>query len=656
MRIVKIRCILAASIAALAVGNQVYATPAAGSGLSSQNRWAGLAHRTKNPLFSELQTGRHGLYSVVCWTHNLNIKNLPADLIAKYGGTAWDDQLKNTYLESARNGLGYMDMPGGLTGKFGSRTTAFHYDLYRRYGVRFDVWTEGSPTTAAAIKQGAEVLNPSSKELGRKVAVSVVDPHYVDAQETILTNLGQKMRDKPFRGVYYGKDEPHVRIPEGSPDKWGPYGQQMAKEVLANYGYGKFAAPTPKDPVFDKDPNKPLRWIAYNRWASDKWFETRTRLYKALRAADPRAVYSPADYWFMSGFVPFDYPKLVSCTDMFEIDPYASSAERRRGRGVYNHGFGAKFMSDLTGRRVRVIAQAFNYAGYTMKPDDLREWVSQALRCGASAISYYTMDNPQYTDPDRWKMMLHIAKVVSTMPRIAIPTDPDTAVLYASYTHMSMGSSTGADQIYSTHALVGEMAGSWYKFVADSQLETGERDLTGYKVVYLPIGKYMTSDATAKIETYIRAGGVLICGDAEAFGSDLRGSDTSGIRERILGIRTIGPSKAVKIKLSASFPGVKAGTLLPIFPSEQDNNASTAWTISVSDKAAKVIGVYPDGKPAIISHKLGKGTVITFAANPFAPQVTVENTQWPAVFKALQKHFGCKVDRPIWRFELPDDH
>ncbi len=644
MRKVAIGRVLAAAIAAVAIGGQVCAASPE------------LAHRTKNPLFSELLTSRHGLYSVVSWTHNLNIKNLPADKMAQFGSpSAWDEQVKKTYLESAQNGLGYMDMPGGLNGEFGPRTTAFHYDLFRKYGVRFDIWTEGSPTTAAALKQGAELLNPKGKEAGDKAAVSVVDPHYVDAQEAILTDLGQTMRDKPFRGVYYGKDEPRVRIPEGSPDQWGPYGQQMAKEVLSNYGYGKFAAPTPKDPIFDKDPNKPLRWIAYNRWASDKWLETRARLYKALHAVDPRAVYSPADYWFMSGFVPFDYPKLASCTDMFEIDPYASSAERRRGRGVYNHGFGAKVMSDLTGKRVRVIAQAFDYAGYAMKPEDLREWVSQALRCGASAISYYTMDNPQYTDPERWKMMLHISKVVSTMPRIAVPTDPDTAVLYASYTHMSMGSSTGADQIYSAHALVGEMAGSWYEFVADSQLENGDRDLTGYKVVYLPVGRYMTSEATAKIEAYVRAGGVLICGDAEAFGSDLQGKDTSKTREEILGIRTIGPSKANKIKISAGFPGVKAGTILPIFALEQDNgSASTAQAISIVDKSAVVLGVYPDGKPAIVSHKLGKGTVITFAGNPFAPRVTVENTQWPAVFKALQKHFGCKVDRTIWRFVLPD--
>ena len=100
----------------------------------------------------------------------------------------------------------------------------------------------------------------------------------------------------------------------------------------------------------------------------------------------------------MSGFQPYDFSRLAACSDLMECDPYASSAERERGRGVFNHGFGAKFMCDLTGKPVRIVAQAFHYAGYDMTPDDLREWVSQALRCGASAIDYYEMDSPRWTD------------------------------------------------------------------------------------------------------------------------------------------------------------------------------------------------------------------------------------------------------------------
>ncbi len=351
----------------------------------------------------------------------------------------------------------------------------------------------------------------------------------------------------------------------------------------------------------------------------------------------------------MSGFRPFDYPSLAACTDLFDIDPYASSAEQRRGRGVYNHGFGAKFMSDLTGKPVRIIAQAFDYAGYTMSPQDLREWLSDALRCGASAICYYQLDNPEYTAPDRWAMMLHLSKVISTMNRVALPRDADTAVLYASYTHMSMGASTDGDQIYAAHALIGEMVGSWFKFISDSQLDSGQRTLKGYKAVYLPIGKYITPATAKEIEDYVRGGGVLVCGDAEAFGCDLKGNDTSRTRERILGIHVDGPANAGKLLFSPDFSDGTSGVIeLPVL----DEAGARAVTVAGDD--ATVIGCYPDGDPAVVLNRLGKGEVITFAANPFSPEVTVEQTRWPEVFKILQTRFGCRVDRPIWRFVLPD--
>ena len=319
--------------------------------------------------------------------------------------------------------MGYLNLPGGLDGKEPWRTAEFHREQFRKYGVRYDVWSEGGGSIAAALKNGAELLNATAKDLGRKPSVSWVDPAYVEAQAQILRKLGAQLKGEPFVGYYYGKDEPSVHLPEGAPEQWGAYGRAMAKEVLEQYGSGRFAAPLPKEKSFQEDPNKPLRWLAYNRWMNDQFIASRCRLRQVLREADPGARYSPADYWFMSGFQPYDFSRLAACSDLMECDPYASSAERERGRGVFNHGFGAKFMCDLTDKPVRIIAQAFHYAGYSMTPDDLREWVSQALRCGASAIDYYTMDSPRWTDLPRWKMMLHLSSVITRMNRIALPSD-----------------------------------------------------------------------------------------------------------------------------------------------------------------------------------------------------------------------------------------
>jgi hypothetical protein len=98
-----------------------------------------------------------------------------------------------------------------------------------------------------------------------------------------------------------------------------------------------------------------------------------------------------------------------------------------------------------------------------------------------------------------------------------------------------------------------------------------------------------------------------------------------------------------------------AGTSLRLFDLKHRDEAplTGAHEIVLTDPKAGILGIYPDGSPAIVMHKLGKGRVITFAANPFAPQVTVDATPWPAAFKGLQQSLGCKVDQPIWRFALP---
>jgi hypothetical protein len=74
--------------------------------------------------------------------------------------------------------------------------------------------------------------------------------------------------------------------------------------------------------------------------------------------------------------------------------------------------------------------------------------------------------------------------------------------------------------------------------------------------------------------------------------------------------------------------------------------------IALADPNTEILGPYPDGSPAIIIRNLGKGRVIAFAANPFAPQVAVDASLWPAAFKGLQQTLGCKVDQPVWHFAL----
>ncbi len=625
----------------------------------------GLKRRTAKPLFKELLASEPGGYTMVSWAHDLNPRSKQGLKSPELADDAvWQKEVQAIFKETGEAGLGFLDLPGRLDGKEPWRTPEFHREQFRKYGVRYDVSSENSEAIAAAVKNGAEILNPSAKALGARTALSWVDPAYVEAQAGILRRIGAQLKGEPFVGYYYGKDEPAIHIPEGKPERWGKYGQAMAKEVREKYGFGRFEAPLPKVEGFLKDPNKPFRWIAYNRWANDRFIETRCRLSQVLHEAHPDARYSPANYCFMGAVPVYDYSRLAACSDLMECDPYASSGERTRGRGVFNHGFGAKFLSDLTGKPVRIVAQAFDYAGYDMTPDDLREWVSQSLRCGASAIDYYEMDSPRWTRPDRWQRMLYLSSVITRMNRIDLPKTADTAVLYTLYTHMSQGNSASGDQVYAAHALVGELAGSWFKFVSDAQLERGESSLKDYKAVYLPLAKYMTPAAAKIIEDYVRAGGMLVCGDAEAFSFDLEGNDTAATRERILGIKLVNDKAAKKRRGTAGAEGIvikstewglPVGTSLPLFPARfgEESSEIRAFKVAPVDPNLETLGTYPDGSPAIVSRKLGKGRVFTFAANPFAPQVTVDPSPWPAAIKGLQQWIGCKVDQPIWHLVIP---
>ena len=620
--------------------------------------WDGLGRRTAEPLFEELLSAAPGRYTVSSWAHDLGQAprpgSSPAD--ARQADADWRREAEIIVAEAGAAGIGLMILP------VDNRPVSMELlrDEHRRHGVTFDVWSEGSASLAAALDRGAEVLNPAERAQGAPPTVSIVDPHYVDAQEEVLRRLGAQFRDEPATGKYYGKDEPYGRLSAAAPDARGPHGRAMAEEVRDSYGFGRYALPEPGDAAFNADPERPLRWLAFNRWFDDQFSASRARLSRALHETHPSARYSPANYWFMSGFGAFDYSRLAAASDVMTLDPYASSAEGvLRGRGVFNHGFGAKFMRDLTGKPVCIIAQAFDYAGYSMTPDDLREWVSQALRCGATEIQFYPEDLPRRNDPERWQMMLHVARVVTRMNRIALPESADTAVLYTLPTHMSHGPmahgpASGGNQVYAAHALVGELAGSWFDFVSDAQLERGEKSLAGYKVVHLPVATIMTPEATRILEDYVRGGGTLVCGDAAAFTSDLAGADTSAARERLLGIRLGGPREAGAIRLVDAAWGLPAETELRVWEARLSDKEPPVKPWAIEPLAgARVIGTYADGAAAVVEHALGTGRVITFAANPFAPAVTVDESPWPALFKGLQEACGCRVDLPIWRFLLP---
>lgn len=604
----------------------------------------------KEPLFKELLSDSPGGYRTGLWSH-WEVCQLK-DTEKKFSKVEWEKEARKNLIEAAEAGLMGPGHPWVLSSDnvFWDRR-----EFYQKYGQQlYHGWYE-------------HFFDPNKFE-------SLVDPAWVKACLQEVINYAVRYKDEDFMWGFIGKDEPTVATHQGKKSESGPFMQKADKEVLTEYGFNKYGMPAPNDPDFWEHPeDHPFQWIAFNRWAAEKYNQSKIEIYKTIKGINPRFKFVPCDYGFMGGVPAFDYSGIANYCDVVQCDAYASSAEYspwpgRKGRGVYNHGFGTKLLSDLTGKPVWTIVQAFDY-DYNPTPEDIREWASQALRNGATYITFFDGEgkgdqSSPYTRPDRYKMMLNIARQMKNMNKIKIPNDPDTAIFFSSDSHSSQGQNSTADEVYTAYALLGEKIGSWFDFISDRQIERGIKSLDKYKVLYIPYGEYQRSSIIDRIEEYVKKGGVVIAGDPLIFSRDINGEDISRYREQIFGVslKEQSEEKEIKITDTSGYSGIKKDMVLPVFKRQifeikqeqlKLEKVDNAYNIIVTDKKARIMAAYPDGEPAIVERNYGKGRVIYFAANPFTPESILGKSAWSEFFSSIQKSVGAKINRDIWRFELP---
>ncbi|MBM3477518.1 MAG: hypothetical protein FJX75_29970, partial [Armatimonadetes bacterium] len=437
--------------------------------------WDGLAQaRTKQPQFKELLSDQPGRYHVTMWAHALERASVPEPRRAELTDADWERETRLTFQQMGENHLGAMLLPWGIMGgdtpEHFWRTDQFLGELRTKYGLAFDTAAESSAVVARAVKLGAEVLNPEDVANGERPLVSPVDPAYVQACRDELQRLGEILAEKPYVRTIVGEDEPSVPVLPGLRSAAGPVMRAAYEQVRTEFGFGKYGMPAPSDPDWQaRAEDQPFTWIAFNRWMADRYAQAAKEKHGLVQSLNSQWRYIPCDFWLMSGLTPFDHSRMAKYADIVQGDPYASSAERTPGRGMYNHGFGAKLLADLSRgtqgtdpKPVEIIVQAFDYAGYEMTPEDLLEWSSQALRCGATSLNFYASDNPRFTDESRWQMMLHIAKTVGEMNALQRPPSTKTAILYCTAAHAAQGASCSADEVYTAYALLGGKLGCWF--------------------------------------------------------------------------------------------------------------------------------------------------------------------------------------------------
>ncbi len=379
--------------------------------------------------------------------------------------------------------------------------------------------------------------------------LSLLDPAYRSAALREIRRIVPTVRNRPYVNFYTGSDEPFVVLPRGKARRT-PFGRKLAADFRRATGY---ALP---DPVARRSSSlaERLRWSAWSRYAGERFFAMKAEQARLIRRLDPAAVINPNDYGFIDGFIPWDYTRLAEFADVVEADPYVSYPERDRvGRGRYNPGFGAKLMSDLTGTRTRIVVQGFNYSRYTPTASDLWTWTAQALRAGATDISFFASDNPRFTRPRFYQTMLDIARSLRGTRLPAPPTDPGQLVLYSTTSEGQAQPDrvgdpryrTSGDAIYTTYSLLGELEGASFSFDSDARLVREPARLAAARTIWMPRGAVLDATFAQRIVDWVRAGGTLIVTDPDAFTATpagARGPSLAGVRDTLIGA-PLGPPR-----------------------------------------------------------------------------------------------------------------
>lgn len=523
---------------------------------------------------------------------------------------------------------------------------------FRRTGLSWDVNVEARAAKIALKKKWAVVANAQTKAPTRRL--SLLDPGYRRAALAEIRRIVPRHANLPYVHAYTGSDEPIVVLPRGTKARASPYARRMRAEVRARYGQ----EPPRADARPTRSAAEGLRWLAYSRYAGDRFFAMKEEQARLVKRLDPGAVVVPNDYGFIDGFMPWDYTRLGTFADIVEADPYVSYAEAvTPGRGRYNPGFGAKLLADLTGKPVRIVVQAFEYARYRPVPADLDVWTGQALRAGATHISFYALGNPRFTNRRLYDRTLDIARRLRHTRLPAPPSDPATLVVYATASEgqgqpQRGGDAryrTSGDALYTTYALLGELSKGAFSFDADTRLLAEPARLAAAHTVWLPRADTLDRAFAERLRAWVRAGGTLVVTDPDAFTRAPDGSSLGAVRTALVGapLGRVREGGMLLVDESSLAPGLPADVLaVPI-------DSPTRRAFAAIPAGARVIARFADDAPAVISRSVGRGRVIAFASDLMAPQSLDRPFDLVTFIAALQRATGGVLDHPAWSYRVP---
>lgn len=567
----------------------------------------------------------------------------------------------------------------GRTGEYAQRTRRFYQATAKRFGARFvvdEVLDEaaqynlvvyGNMSDPQFAKRGIATESRAVEPAGQDSLISLpdgslpyvyetqgwlLDPRYLDH---LASEIGQRAREADYWGIpQFDEIYTYYAIKPVPRDQWYEQVFEADRQIRQEYGFGKFGMPE------THEGGTPFERIAHRRWVSDRLTECFAKAHKAAKAVNPgMKLIGPT------------HGGNVTSADMEAWSPYFDIMGGQASGGQANAlldwvrpGANTKLYVDLTGKPIWMMVHTSMHKAQQRHPEAVREFVSQVFRNGGQGLWLMNseffereLEDSQFSEPAKWRALLELSTVISRMKLPRLP-EPDCAILYASdstNTTLYGGLSYHNHQDMNAYAAVGPALRSWPQFVSDRQIDRDDRDLADYKVLYVPYAPYQRASVLAKIETYVRGGGTVICTDTEAFTWNINGEKFGAAWEKLTGVRRTG-SRETPALMSTVTPNP-----VPLeAPLELTAVVPGSRFERVSDRVVD-IAVFDDGSPAVTLHRYGKGKVIFFAADPFYT-ITEGRTRHTVValgspivklIEAIQKMAGVAMGHDIWRFKLP---
>lgn len=602
-------------------------------------------------VFTTLLSGSAGYYITGEWGPGFHLTDYNENFQKKFTQAEWQREQVHILQEFGDSGMNGPYLP--WVADVGWNRLKMENE---RSGMRFPYALNNSSYDREAIKRGATYVDEREND------VTLFDPIRLDALlQGTKSYFQQTPQALPLTLCIDGVDEPtNPMLKTFSRTLQKNNGEVLDKvdeEIRKTVGAGKFGLYDYSNPKETSTSDAAWRRIAFVRWWNKRAHAAAHVMWKEVKQLAPDTPFAVFNANTVAGPPLMDVSLLFQDSDWVSADPYpaATLAIYGRARALYHTGFTTKFFRDLTnGMKTRIFLQGFNYHNRTPTKENLREWTSQALKNGADILFWYTWGPVRLTHPEVHAENLNIFRQVHKLQRIQLPTETKTVIFYSFTTHAALNDEA-LHSVYTLYSLLGEKIGSWFQFVSDTQVTLDKAHLDSSKMIYISQASYLQKSVAKSLLDHVKAGANLVIFDPNAFQFDDEGGELSEIRLDLIGGELLQKRQASQLTTVGDVvPNLPKDIQLPLTPMMDDVNSDTILAFDIMPpKDAKIFATYEDGKPAAFVRKVGKGSVIYFAAQPFGnSDLVMKESQWSSFFQILAKNMNEATDLPIWKFYL----